>query len=587
VNKVKDNLSSQDQSALSFSFTLEGEQLSAEEGDSIASAMVRNRQMICRITDEDKPRGIFCGMGVCNECAVEIDGVPGQLSCMKSVKPGMEINYQEQHRLAPLASTDSVQLPEVLLTPDLLIIGAGPAGLTLAKKMRNVAGDGFEILIIDERKSPGGQYFKQRQLKKRFSREKLDKQFREGADLISEVKSSGITILTGVTIWGAFDPDHLLGEDEKHRYIFRAKNLVLATGAYERGVAMPGWTLPGVMTTGASQTLLRSYSVSPGDKVLIAGNGPLNLQMAAELCKVGVQVVGLVESGRIFSLRSAALTPLLFLVSPTMALRGVGYFLQIKSKRVPYLSGACIAGFEGDQRVTSARIHYLSDEISENSPQIDTQFEVDAVSMGYGFIPSNEIAKNLGCRHILDKESLALKTETSLDGATSREKVWSIGDGANINGAQVAKLRASLLAISLLQSVGKGKLIHRIKKPFTQVGLLRQLLFQKILWNIYKSPKIFDQFTTDETIICRCLSVTKGRLMEDISADLVSAGALKRISRAGMGKCQGRYCSPYVQKFIEDVQQTPGDEYSGFAPQLPIKPTSIGSIAYSADNLKD
>ena len=583
---MKDNLSPQDHGVLNF--TLEGKQLSAEEGDSIASAMVRNRQMICRITDEDKPRGIFCGMGVCNECAVEVDGIPGQLSCMKSVKVGMEINYQEQHRDAPLTSAITEQLPEILLEPDLLIIGAGPAGLTLAKKMRKVAGNDFDIVIIDERKSPGGQYFKQRQLKKRFSRERLDKQFREGADLISEVSNSGIKILTGVTIWGAFDPDHLLGEDEKHRYIFKAKNLVLATGAYERGVAMPGWTLPGVMTTGASQTLLRSYSVSPGDKVLIAGNGPLNLQMAAELCKVGVRVVGLIESGRIFSLRSAALTPLLFLLSPTMALRGVGYFLRIKSKRIPFLSGASLAGFEGEERVTSARVHYLSKKTSKktsgNAGKSGVEFEVDAVSMGYGFIPSNEIAKNLGCHHILDKESLALKTQTSLDGATSRERVWSIGDGANINGAQVAKLRASLLAISLLQSVGKAKLHYRAKKPFTQVGLLRQLLFQKILWNIYKSPMIFDQFTTDETIICRCLSVTKGRLMEDISVDLLSAGALKRTSRAGMGKCQGRYCSPYVQKFIEDVQQSPSDEYSGFAPQLPIKPTSIGTIAYSADN---
>jgi NAD(P)H-nitrite reductase large subunit len=94
---------------------------------------------------------------------------------------------------------------------------------------------------------------------------------------------------------------------------------------------------------------------------------------------------------------------------------------------------------------------------------------------------------------------------------------------------------------------------------------------------------ILDQFTTPETTICRCLSITKGEILGSVTSEMVSAGALKRVNRVGMGKCQGRYCSPFAQKIIEDATGLQSDAYSGFAPQVPIKPTSIATIAYSMD----
>lgn len=556
-------------------FSFEKQSLIGEPGDSIASALVRNAQLLCRRNDEGDGRGIFCGMGVCNECAVEVDGKPGVLSCMTALQPGMNVGVQEQYRDAPDFSGDSeaTQLPEEEIACDVMIIGGGPAGLSLAKNLKRSAPD-LAIVIVDERKSLGGQYFKQEQV--HSTRDKSDQQFAEGAALIDDVKASGARIFNGVTIWAAFDPDHLLGYDQERRYKFRPKELVIATGAYERGIPMPGWTLPGVMTTGAAQTLLRSYSVSPGDRILVAGNGPLNLQMAAELTRQGTDVVALIESGRIFSLRSILLTLALGITSPSMALRGLGYFLTIKRAGIPYYSAATVSAFQGKEKVERATVTSL------RSGKEVARFDVDAVSMGYGFIPSNEIARNLGAKHEIDRATRGLRTETRFDGRTTRDHLWVIGDGRSINGAQVAKLRGALLADSLAKSLGARKLkpLQGFRTMAKKISLARQLLFQRILWQVYRSPVIFDQFATNETTICRCLSITKGEILEDLTADMRSAGALKRVNRVGMGKCQGRYCSPFAQKIVEDATGSQPDAYSGFAPQLPIKPTSIANIAY-------
>lgn len=559
-------------------FRYQGEMFSGVEGDSIASALVRNAHLICRRNESGDGRGIFCGMGVCNECVVEVDGIAGVLSCMTALKEGVEISVQEQHRDAPdfhdekFDGTGTLnQLPEEIIDCDLVIIGGGPAGLSLAKELSRLS-PSTSIVIVDERKSLGGQYFKQRQVTDEID---MDAQFAEGAALIEDVRKSGVRILSGVTVWAVFDPDHLLGYDSDRRYKFTPKELVIATGAYERGIPMPGWTLPGVMTTGAAQTLLRSYSVAPGDRVLIAGNGPLNLQMAAELVRHGTDVVALVESGRIFRISSILKTLLLGAISPSMALRGLGYMITIKWARIPYFSGAALSGFGGRERVERSTITSL------HSMEKIESFEVDAVAMGYGFIPSNEVARNLGAEHVIDAATRGLKTKTALDGATSRDHLWVIGDGRNINGAQVAKLRGQLLATSLASTFTGRK--RRIRGIVQRILLSRQLLFQEVLWRIYRSPMILDQFTTPETTICRCLSITKEEILSSVTSDMKSAGALKRVNRIGMGKCQGRYCSPFAQKIIEDATGLQPDAYSGFAPQVPIKPTSIATIAYSID----
>ena len=185
-----------------ISFKFNGRSLSGVEGDSVASALINNGVHGFRGTEAAEERGLFCGMGVCNECLIQIDGEQGLLACMTSLEDQMDIMVQPQHKSKPDFEVD-VQinsLPEVELKTQVLVIGAGPAGMTIASKLAKY---GVDVLVIDERKISGGQYFKQPAQKFEIVENKLDFQYRKGRALINDLDKSGAKIMHGVKIWPA------------------------------------------------------------------------------------------------------------------------------------------------------------------------------------------------------------------------------------------------------------------------------------------------------------------------------------------------------------------------------------------------
>ena len=557
-------------------FEFNGRKQEGVIGDSIASALINSGEYGLRNTEGIEKRGVFCGMGVCNECLVNVNGEEGLLACMTPLKPEMEITNQRQHISKPdfESKPDIEQLPEIKLSPDVLIIGAGPAGMSVAAKLGSA---GKQVLLIDERKASGGQYFKQPATDFQVSEEKLDSQYRKGKALIRKFEKSGAKSLFNMKIWGVFGPEKFLGYDNTNRYVITPKHIVIATGAFERGLVFPGWTLPGVLTTGAGQSLLRSYQVSAGNRVAIAGNGPLNLQLAAELIRAGVDVAAIAESAKLFNVKNLFLGGLLFLRSPKLALTGVGYVLTIARAKTKILPGYVVARVDGKETVETVEFKKL-DKSSAKS------FEVDAITIGYGFIPSNEIARALGCDHEVHERWGYLGAKKSFVGSTNIPNVWIAGDGSGINGAQVAQSSGNLLAYALLAQEGVRKsLSDRLSNLISYFQLRNQLGFQKVLWKIFNGPVLIDELAEEETVVCRCLSINYAQIKAGISDDTLSAGASKRISRVGMGRCQGRYCSPIIQKLIAENSGCEIDERSGFAPQMPIKPVEIGVIAYSQE----
>ena len=558
-----------------------GQTFSGYEGESLAACLTANGVRGFRTTKNGVERGIFCGMGVCSECLVEVEGCSSLNACMTPLAEGMVIEPHDHARTFPGAvSVATEPAPDVqrdVLMPDILVLGGGPAGLSAAKA---AAMAGCEVVLVDERPSLGGQYYKQL-LKAHVydDAQRMDRQFQAGGKLIAEVEAAGVKIYRGAVIWGAFEPREVCVLVEERSLVFQPAKLIVATGAYERGVPVPGWTLPGFMTTGAAQTLLRSYRVSPGKRILLAGNGPLNLQVASELVMAGVEVAAVAEAAPLVSTARLPAVLRAFRQSPDLVFDGMNYLRRLALARVPVLSGHVVVGARGNGRVEQVTIAKInaSGEINERSRR---DFDVDAVCVGYGFLPSNEVSRALNCRHRVDPLRGGLVAEKNDDGLSSAKNVYIAGDCGGLGGASAAKEDGFIAGAAAARSIGRelpGDLETELNASRRRRLAARR--FQKALWEVFAAPQVGLQLAKDDTFVCRCEEVTLGELKQTLGGGASTAGAVKRQTRAGMGLCQGRYCGPHIVALVAEQRGVAPDEYSFFAPRPPIKPVSVHMIA--------
>ena len=558
-----------------------GRSISGYEGESLAACLTANGVRGFRTTKSGVERGIFCGMGVCSECLVEVEGRTSLNACMTPLVEGMvvepHVHAKTLSGAVPVATETALDAQTDMLMPDILVLGGGPAGLSAAKA---AAMAGCEVVLVDERPSLGGQYFKQLLKAHVFDdSRRMDRQFQVGGKLIAEVEAAGVKIYRNSTIWGAFEPREVCVLVEGRSLVFQPANVIVATGAYERGVPVPGWTLPGYMTTGAAQTLLRSYRVSPGKRILLAGNGPLNLQVAFELTMAGVEVAAVAEAAPLMSADRLPAILRAFRQSPDLIFDGMNYLRKLVQARVPVLCGHVVVGASGRGRVEQATVAKINanGEINEMSRR---DFDVDAVCVGYGFLPSNDITRALNCRHRVDPVRGGLVAEKDKNGLSSVKNVYIVGDCGGLGGARAAMEDGFIAGAAAARSLG-CELPSDLETELaaSRRRRLAARRFQKALWEVFAAPQVGLQLAMDDTLVCRCEEVTLGELKETLDGGTSTAGAIKRQTRAGMGLCQGRYCGTHIAALVAEKIGVAPDEYSFFAPRPPIKPVPIHMIA--------
>ncbi len=554
----------------------EGREIDAFPGETVMSALVAAGIWTFRETRDGDCRGPFCGMGVCGECTVSAAGVPRR-ACLEPVSDGLEISRQPARAAAPGTSPALREDPWEDIAIDVLVVGAGPAGLAAA---RTAAEGGASVLVVDERRKAGGQYFKQPGEGFDIEEADLDHQFAEGRALAAAAVRAGAGFLFGATVWGAFGPDEIGVHTDDRCLLIRPRRLVLSPGAYEQPLPVPGWTLPGVLTTGAAQTLLRAYQTVPGRRMLVAGNGPLNLQVARELRRAGVDVVAVAESAPPPGPRLA--WPLLRMAaaSPGLVAAGIGHVLALRAARVPVLHRHVLVEATGDDRVTYARVAPIGPDGHVDLARA-RGFDVDAVCMGYGFLPQAELARALGCSHGYDADRGALVAERALDGRTDVDGVFIAGDAGALGGARVAIAQGTLAAASALSDLGVpiGPAPRR-RRAAAMRQARRHLRFQAALWRVYRAPSPGLSLTRGDTLVCRCENVTRAAIESRMHLDHVTTlGAIKRLTRAGMGRCQGRYCAPVLARMAREAGLEIVDDDAFFAPRAPFKPVPIARLA--------
>ncbi|WAP66912.1 FAD-dependent oxidoreductase [Jiella pelagia] len=562
-------------------FTFDGRRLPALAGETIAAALAASgiaaiRRFDGGARDETNWRGLYCGMGACYDCVVTVDGRAGQRACLTKITGGETVSSSQPtgtagDKLAPLAEAPEDghrQEAEV----DVLVVGAGPAGMAAALAAKRC---GAAVVVLDERAQAGGQYYKP--LAPSLKAKQLpDRQFRHGAEKMAALEEAGVALIQGALVWGAIRPDEVMTLVAGREVVYRPKKLILATGAYERPYPIPGWTLPGVMTTGAAQTLARAYGVSPGQRVVVAGNGPLNLQLASDLAAHGVTVVAVVESAPRPGLRQWRSLAEAALAAPELIAEGARYRAMLARHGTRMLWGHAAVAAGGPSQLKTVTVAPLGTDGRADAAQSMT-LEADALCLGYGFIASTEIGRALGCETVHDPRHLGTAAlRISENGETSLAGVYAVGDGAHVAGSRVAEAMGAIAGAHAAEALGFGGDAGATQPA--RRGLATARRFQSALWDIFAAPPVDLSTIPNETILCRCEGLTFGRIRAEIDAGWDSLGTLKRRTRLGMGRCQARYCATTAARLIEERTGRPRP-VDGFAPRLPVKPFPAAALA--------
>jgi glycine/D-amino acid oxidase-like deaminating enzyme len=547
----------------SLGILFEDARLAAIPGETVAATLIAHGVVAQSASKTGEPRGFYCGMGVCHDCVVSIDHRYGQRACLTKVRDGMRVARQSRFAVPAAVAADLAAVraaDPIAHAIDLLVVGAGPAGLAAALA---AAKAGAGVLVVDERTAPGGQYYKQPAV-----RLLPDRQAEEGARLIAAVRSAGVSVEGETLVWGGARRDdgglEIMTFARNAVAILHPRILVIATGAYERPVVLPGWTKPGVMTTGAAQTLLRSDGLSPGQRVVIAGNGPLNHQLAAELRPVAERIT-LVEAAPPPWTRPAAGWALVA-ADARLAARGVGILSRLRGAGVSIHWRHRLIAVEGDGRARQAVIAPV-DAAGAVDRGRARAIDADAVVTGDGFWPASDLARLLGC------EALGGGIRRDDTGATSQPDVFVVGEAGGFGGAQVARSQGEQAGVAVAIRLGFGG------RSSTATHPARPQRFQRALWRLFAAADVGLRLAEPDTIICRCESITLATLQGSIDRHAVrDLGTLKRLTRAGMGRCQGRYCAPRLAELLGAPTGT------GFAPQLPLRPVPL--VALAAEKLE-
>ena len=545
-------------------FTFDGQSIPARPGQSIAAALTQAGHRAFRKTAKDARRGIFCGMGVCQDCLVTVDGAPNTRACMTVAAQGQVVETQVAFAALDSAKAKPPKAPARTITPDVLIIGGGAGGLSAAIAAR---GGGASVVVLDERKVPGGQYFKQSS-----DGATLDAQQSEGAALLRAAEDSGAEILGQVEVWGAFDGPLILAEHQGGALIARPKALIIATGAYERPCMVPGWTLPGVMTTGAAQTLWRSYRTLPGKTVAICGSGPLNMQVALELAAGGAKVVMVAEAAQP-AMRQPWAALNMALADPVLTRKGLGMMRGLRQADVPVRYGTRLL------RVEEAAVRLCATFGGKTG---ETTVIVDALCMNDGFEPQNEILRLLGAKMTYDPGFGHLRCARSETLETNIPGLFAVGDCAGLGGAPAAMAEGRIAGHAAAAGLG---FVTASSTETDQLALNRHRRFQHWLWQLFSSAPQDHATTPDDTILCRCEEISFSEGRAGLATSPGHMGTLKRATRVGMGRCQGRYCGPVAARLVASAKGEALEDRSYFAPRVPIKPVSIAAILAAQEAL--
>lgn len=471
---------------------------------------------------------------------------------------------------------------------DLLVIGAGPAGMAAAL---TASRHGLRVRVVDEQHAPGGQIFRQPPGEFQAGPPASLASYPFATPLFEAIaQDTSIDWRFGTTVWGLFrDADTATIQvgtaHEEQGALWSARKILIATGAYDLPVAFPGWTLPGVMAAGGVQTLLKSQFLQPGRRFVLAGAHPLLLLLAGQLLDAGAQIAELAFAQRISSPAHLLSAFQAGMANPRLARQGAAIIARLVRAGVPVRGGRMIRRAEGAgqlERVVLGAVDAQWRPVGGD----DSTVEADVLAVGYGLLASTELARQAGCAVAWDARAggwIVRHEPSSMQ--TSVHDIYVAGEPAGVEGAEAAYLQGQIAAhhaARVLAAPAQAALAP-LENPAVLEGQLEKVRrFTQPLAKL-AAPRLdaLAKLPDAETIVCRCEEVVAGEVQDFLrhNPHVSDINAVKLGCRAGMGLCQGRYCQHTVMHMVAAHCGRAVDQVGIHAAQTPVKPVSVQALA--------
>jgi NADPH-dependent 2,4-dienoyl-CoA reductase/sulfur reductase-like enzyme len=465
---------------------------------------------------------------------------------------------------------------------DLLIIGAGPAGMAAAVRAQTL---GLRVAVIDEQSAPGGQVWRavEHTLTQKHA-PALGKDYAGGAEAAARFRACGAAYFPDSTVWQVENVEKARGLRVFVRHagtrgvdmrMLDTRALLIATGAIERPVPFPGWTLPGVMTVGAAQILLKTAGQIPDGPVWIAGNGPLLMLYVNQLLDAGGAVAGVLNTGEsgVWRKGLALAGRALGSAGTLNALRDLakGLSWRRRMQALPVIDDVTDISAAGTQHLESLTYRTASG--------LQQTVATRLLLVHEGLLPDTQLTHALDCRHRWDDAQQCFAPVLDDWGRTTQRGIHVAGDGGGIAGAQAARMSGEVAAFAIARDLGKlSEAEAQRASTSAREALAAARALRPMLDALYR-PRAQGITPLDDTMVCRCESVTAGVIRAAIKDGAHDPNHVKAQTRCGMGPCLGRQCGTVLSQMLARATGRAVGEVGLARARPPLRPITLAELA--------
>lgn len=450
---------------------------------------------------------------------------------------------------------------------DVIIVGAGPAGLSAATTASEL---GLDVLVLDEQPTPGGQLYRNIERVGEETLKNLGPDYSNGLSLVKKFRTSGAEYLGGSIVWNIEPNGSVCFSQGGRSFQLQGKHIIVAIGATERPVPFEGWNLPGVMGAGAIDANFKSSGTVPDGPVVLGGSGPLLLLVIGHLVSLGVEIRAVLDTTPNGNMLSAM--PFLpgALKRTDYLLKGMGMLLKLKRSGIKYHKN--ITQFKAHGR---GQLSSVSFSTKRKNHRIDS----DLFLVHEGVIPRCDFTQLLKLKHRWDPVQRFWYPRTTQFGATENEKIYVAGDGAFVHGGIPAAIKGTLAALDIakkLKALPASEKVDTIPKLAKELSA--ELAPRPFVDGLYKPRKDLYR-VSDETLVCRCEEVTAADIRQAVKEGCREPNEIKALTRCGMGHCQGRMCGMALAEIVADELNVEVEELQPLNVRAPVRNLSLSELS--------